>query len=322
MWNPTPWMVDGARHSGALGRLVAFASLGGSEGVVLPTDLKVTALGSPGAAVQVAAGGAIILNRYPGGVRESYVGLNPASHQVSIAATTSAGGRTDLIVARVEDPEFDTGITVPDPLNYQYVYTEVIQGVSSTVTTASELNLNYPAVALARVTLPASTSAVTSGMVTDLRRVARPRKDRALLTVYPTGTYAGGTSHPIPTSSYSSWPIRAGERPSVFVPEWATDVNIVVHMSGVYYVHAGTARTVAGIRTGFGTSASENGIIIDNATGRRHYTVVGSHTVDPSYRGTIQMMNVQGVRTEGTGMWYADYQTSVSIDYEFTEKAS
>ena len=91
MWNPTPWMVDGARHSAAVGRLVAYASLNGSEGVVLPTDLKVTALGSPGAAVQVAPGGAIILNRYPGGVRETYVGLNPASHQVPIAATTSAG---------------------------------------------------------------------------------------------------------------------------------------------------------------------------------------------------------------------------------------
>ena len=309
MWNPTPWMVDGARHSAAVGRLVAYASLNGSEGVVLPTDLKVTALGSPGAAVQIAPGGAIILNRYPGGVRETYVGLNPASHQVSIAATTSAGGRTDLIVARVEDPEFDTGITVPDPLNYQYVYTEVIQGVSSAVMSAKELNLNYPAVALAKVTLPASTSAVTSGMITDLRKMALSREHREVF-MSTTGTSdRTGPFNEVEWFSYT---------PTVEVPEWATHVYVLATVSAYQSWENnidGTAKNTIG-----SISGSSQVIDIDQSGPQRN--TIGLNvggTIPEAMRGTTQELTCRLALSRGRIV--TDVRTQVSYDVQFYEKA-
>jgi len=310
MWNPTPWMVDGARHSAAVGRLVAYASFGEGEGIVPPAALKVTALGSPGAAVAIAPGGAIILNRYPGGSRQTYVGLNVASHQVTIAPTTSAGGRTDLVVARVVDPEFEAGLVVPDPLNYQYVYTEVIQGVSSAVTSAKELNLNYPAVALAKVTLPASTSAVTSGMITDLRSMARPREHREIF-VGPTGT----SLHEGPWAPETDW---FPYSPSVPIPSWATHIYVLVTVTSLITEEDlvdGTFRAYIGSLYG-----SDVVMDVDQTGIQRHtlnLSVAGE--IPSNMRGTSQEL---GTRIEvERGIFKTDDSCQASFDVQFYERA-
>jgi hypothetical protein len=192
--------------------------------------------------------------------------------------------------------------------------------------TAKELNLGYPAIALAKITLPSSTATVTDAMITDLRRVAQPRRDRAMVTVFPTGNWTNGTAPEIPAGSYGSWPITSAQRPSALVPDWATRVDIVAHLSGVVYVKStDNSQTTAGIRTGFGsTLPAQNGIIVQDgadAGGRFHYTVIGTHIIDSSMRGTNQLINIQGNKSSGTGRWYGDYQTSVVIDWEFSEGA-
>jgi hypothetical protein len=244
---------------------------------------------------------------------------------VTIAATGSSGGRTDLIVARILDPQYE-GNPPADPTNFQYDFPTVIQGVPSGTLTFKELGLNYPAIALAKVALPASTGTVTSAMITDLRRVAQPRRDRAMVTVFPTGDWSAGTAQQIPAGNYGSWPITSAQRPSVLVPDWATRVDIVAHMPGIVYVKSNdNSQSVAGVRTGFGsTLPSQNGIIVQDGTdagGRFHYTVVGTHIIDSTMRGTYQYINIQGNQTSGTGRWYADYQSSVVIDWEFSEGA-
>lgn len=315
----TPWAVGGgAQLSVEVARTIAYASTRGSEGIVGLGDLKVQAQTVPTTTVRVSPGAGLILNRYAGGGQQSYGLRNATQTDVAITATGSGGGRTDLVVARVLDPQYE-GAAPGDPVTFQYAKLSVIQGVPSGTKTAKELNLGYPAIALAKITLPSSTATVTSAMITDLRRVAQPRRERAMVTIFPDATRT------MPTGSYASWPIGAGQRPLVSVPDWATRVDIVAHLSGVKFVQGGGALSAAGIKTGFGSTApAQNGILVQDAadtSGRYHYTLVGTHIIDSSLRGTDQLIDLLGVRSTGSGVWSADNQTSIVIDWEFSEGA-
>ncbi|WP_146145875.1 hypothetical protein [Arthrobacter woluwensis] len=221
-------------------------------------------------------------------------------------------------MARVLDPQYE-GTAPADPTVFDYARFAVIEGVSGSATVKS-LNLQYPAIDIARVTLPANTGTVTAAMITDLRRVAQPRRERAMVTIFPTAPVS------VPTTGYGSWPITAGQRPSVYVPTWATRVDVIAHVSGIKYTKGTSgADTTAGVRTGFGSSdPAQNGIIVQDAEdsgGRYGTTWIGTHTVDASMRGTNQIINLQAYRTYGDGNWTADNQTCVVIDWEFSEGA-
>ncbi|URQ05006.1 minor tail protein [Arthrobacter phage Iter] len=327
-WDSVPWFVGGgAEHSPEVARLLAHAAVGGAEGLVTPADLKVTPLAVPGGGVQIAPGAALIRSRAAGGALQTYVARNPTTDTVTIAATGSGSGRTDLIVAQIEDP-YMAGEPWQEPSNPKigpYVYTRVISNVPAGTTRLQDVAgySGRTAITLARVTLPASTGTVTAGMITDLRKLARPRTERRMTTVFPAGARTAGNK--LPTSSYGPWPLTSAQRPAVQVPEWATRIDIAVHMSGVLFMKGTAADTVAGIRTAFGTTTpAENGILIqdaEDADGRYHYTLVGTHAIPASMRGTTQYIEPQGVRTSGTGNWYADYQSSIIVDWQFSEEA-
>lgn len=315
----TPWFVGGgAEHSPEVARSLAYAATNGAEGIAGISDLKVQAQAVPNGTVRVITGGALLLNRYAGGSGQTYALRNATATDVTVTPTGSGGGRTDLVVARVLDPQYE-GAPPSDPLTFQYSRIAIIQGVPAATMTAKELNLGYPAIALAKITLPASTGTVTAAMITDLRRVAQPRRERAMLTIFPSTNVA------MPTAGYASWPITSAQRPVVAVPDWATRVDIVAHVSGVKFTKVSAVDSLAGVRTGFGSSLpAQNGIIIQDAEdsgGRYHYTWIGTHLVDASMRGTDQFINLQAVRSGGTGLWVADYQTSIVIDWEFSEGA-
>ncbi|OMH30659.1 hypothetical protein [Tersicoccus sp. Bi-70] len=326
MLDSTPWFVGGgAQHSPEVARLLAFATSRGSEGIVGVGDLMVEAQPIPNGTVRVRPGSCLLLNRYAGGGQQTYVLRNPTSTDVPVVATGSGGGRTDLVIARVLDPQYE-GSAPANPVTFSYARLQIIQGVPAGTKTAKELGLGYPAVALARITIPASTGTITPGMITDLRRVANPRRERAMVTVFPTGNFRAGTAQAMPTGAYTSWPITPDQRPVVAVPEWATRLDIVAHLSGVIYRRSNSpADTVAGVRTGFAnTTPGQNGILVqdaEDADGRYHYTVIGTHLVDATLRGTDQRINLQGSRSAGNGYWYADSQSSIVIDWEFSEGA-
>jgi len=315
----TPWFVGGgAQHSPEVARALAYAATTGAEGVSGIGDLKVQAQAVPNGTVRVLPGAGLLLNRYAGGTGQTYSLRNATQTDLTVTATGSGGGRTDLVVARVLDPQYE-GTAPADPTTFQYSRVEIIEGVPAATKTAKELNLSYPAIALARITLPASTATVTASMITDLRRVAQPRRERAMMTVFPSSTLS------MPTAGYSSWPLTTATRPAVSVPIWATKVDIVAHVTGVKFTKVSAVDTVAGIRTGFGSSLpAENSILIQDAEdsgGRYSYTWVGTHTVTEAMRGTDQVVNIQAVRSSGTGLWVADYQTSIVLDWEFSEGA-
>lgn len=94
---------------------------------------------------------------------------------VAIAATGSAGGRSDLIVAQVEDPNMagEPWQTPTNPAVGPYIFTRVIPNVPAGTTSLRPLGYSgRSAIVLARVDLPASTGTVTASMITDLRELA------------------------------------------------------------------------------------------------------------------------------------------------------
>jgi hypothetical protein len=309
---------NGYEHTVEVGRMLAYLASGGASGVVAAPDLKVTPLDVPGGGVRVMPGAAVIASTYGGGGQQSYAARMPVAGDVDIPATSSAGARTDLIVARVEDPQYAGDLPG--------VRIERIGSVPVTTSTAAELGLPYPAVALARVTLPASTGTVQAAHITDLRRMASPRRVAGQATVFPTGNAAEGTAYQIPQGgSYAAWPIRSGDRPVVFVPEWATRLSMVVHLSGVLYT--GNQASVAGTRVGIGSTWSQNGIKEEDDDGsysnsgkRVHYTMLGDIALEAPRRGTYQTLNVQAMRTAGSGLWWADYQSAIGIQWAFDEE--
>lgn len=328
-WDPTPWFIGGgAQHSPEVARLLAYATSGGAEGVVEPADLKVSPLAVPGGSVRIAPGACLLRNRYPGGGQQSYVGRLAMQDTVPVTPTGSAGGRSDLVVARVLDPQYE-GSAPSDPTDFDYVRTAVIEGVAaSTIASAQAARaycrtLGYPAIPLGGITLPASTGTVTAGMIRDLRAVALPREKRGQRMAFPTG------NNTMPTTSYSSWP--ADVRTQVDIPEWATRALVLAHLSGIEVI--GNGRTVAGVRTYLGPEIQpagaqvgreigENGILVDEggtAARRPHLTVAGIHDVRWA-RGTTQWLMTQAQRTSGTATIEADYQTTISLEWTFVEE--
>ena len=317
-----PWMVGGgAKHPVELVRLGNYVSTGGAEGVAESGSLKVTALPTPGASVRVMPGGAVLRNVYAGGGEQSYIVRNGSATDVPITPTTSAGGRTDLIIVRVDDPQY-VGDAPADPQAYEYARLQVIEGVPATTRTARELNLGYPALALALVTLPASTATIQEANIADLRRVAVPKIERGQNLAFPTD------AETIPTSNYSHWPKNATP---VDIPEWATTALVTADLSGI--LATGTGQTVAGIRTYVGpgmqpadattgVELAQNGILIDEGGSgprRIHANVAGRHDVR-KYAGQRVYILTQGLRSKGAGMFTADSQTTLNLEWTFMDE--
>ncbi len=224
-----PWFVGGgAQHSPEVARLLAFAATNGAEGVVLPGNLKVVATGTPSAQVQVRPGAGVILNRAVGGDLQTYMARNPTATTVSVAATSSSGARSDLIVLQVEDP-FMSGEPWQDPADVTvgpYVFVRVIPNVPNTTTRLQDVSgyEGRSAITLARIDIPVSTATITNAMITDLRSVANPRETTVVAANLGTVT---GT---MDSTAYQAFPPY---QPTLAVPDWATYARIDVTISQV-----------------------------------------------------------------------------------------
>lgn len=226
-----PYLVGGGfEHSAEVMRAMLAAATSGAEGILAPGDFKATPTPVPSGSVALAPGNALIRNTYTGGGAQSYAVRAPSQTEVPIEATGSAGGRTDLIVARIDDPTYQgSGF---DPATFEAAKFEVIRGVSEDVREARELGLSYPAIAVARVTLPESTGTVSAGMINDLRRIALPRKERSLF-VHPL-TKAEGVQLLSDTRDVGDWwPSPKVTGWAVDIPEWANRVRVMGQWGGV-----------------------------------------------------------------------------------------
>lgn len=317
MWDPVPWFVGGgAQHSPEIARTFAYAATSGAEGIIASTDLRVAALSTPGSSVRVLPGAALILNRSTGGAQQTYAARVASEDVVGVAAQGASGTRYDLVVARVEDP-FVAGTPWADPTDPAvgpYVFTRIIPNVPSGTTTLQSVpgHEGESGIALARIAIPANTATITDAMITDLRKVARPRRTRDLYNTQPT------TTSTIASSSWTDWTPQANR--SILVPSWATQVKVIAHVASVA---PASSATLGVVRFALGSSlvGQQNTFDLDAST---RATLLTSDTlaIPASYRGTSQVLKLQAARSSGAGNVKTDTASTVVFDVEFLEVAS
>lgn len=317
---PDVWAIDGVEVPAAVARAVAYASSGGAEGVVEPEGLKVAPLDVPSTQVRVLPGAALVRNRYAGGSLQTYAVLEQIQQSLPVVATGSAGGRSDLVIVRVTDPEFGSGDAGSS--------FEIVQGVPGTAGAEYATTLGYPAVALARIDLPASTATITDDMITDLRKVAIPRRETVQFMYDAPDDRRFRTG----TTEYDGWPLQGSDSlglwDTVEIPEWATYYQCVVTYTGVK--SAGDTYGNVRLQVGSGTTLQIVGAF--NTTNQSSSEVISSiqaankGTVPASMRGTTQEMRLQGRLLSASipsssGPWATQY-TRVVVQFDFAERAA
>lgn len=219
-WTQGLWAVDGNTLDASLWRQELYASTLKRSGIMSPADLKVTAFSTPGAGVNIAGGSCVIAGQeLSGGAQGSYYGFNNGTDTVSVAAT---GGsvRSDLIIARVEDPTFSGSPWTWNPATQNLIYSRDISGVSNSTVTVPAGTTGIP---LARIDIPASTSAITNAMITDLRALANPIRETDLYVLTPTTT----DSMNMATDSKTVFRNWGPAFPAVYIPPWAVTMRVM-----------------------------------------------------------------------------------------------
>jgi hypothetical protein len=303
---PQPILTNGATHSAQQFRLLVRDLARGAEGVTEGDDLKVTQRSTPGAGVTVSDGSGVIqgrVNAYQG----HYAICNTGSSDVDIAST-SATPRSDMLIVRVEDPEYEGTL---NPATQAVCYFQVISGVSSSATAIPDGRTGIP---LARIDIPASTSTITNAMVTDLRKVANPRRERTRYLYSPASLteFSGDGVYRTLGGAGTPWTIP--------VPSWATKAIISVDVAGL---RLSTNPIFGQVRFLFGSSLTGQSVNIDdNATGVRRITAMTADTltIPSAYRGTNQSLTPQFTGQTGYGgkIGY-DGATTILADVEFLE---
>jgi hypothetical protein len=316
--DPVPYVIGGgAEHSPEVFRSALYNASGGAEGVAQAGDLKVKVMDPVGPGIRVNAGSGLILNRSAGGEGQTYSALRPASdgEVFDITPTSGAGSRHDLVILRVEDPQYAPWEPPDDYLDAQFVFVRIIENVPAGTVTAEELDLGYPAIALARLDIPSSTTNITGGMIIDLRQVARPQSKLLKVTAVPAGTET------LTSATYITFPTEAAWE--VFVPEWATRATITLLFGGAIG-NEGAAYGYFRVKLG-AEPTGESGWDVEvlPADVFMRLAIIGGGVIDipPEDRGTVQDLVVQGVKTAGDADLLANTTSFISVDVLFTEEA-
>ncbi|MFF6931485.1 hypothetical protein [Streptomyces californicus] len=214
-----------------------------------------------------------------------------------------------MLIVRVQDPQYEGSL---NPATDNINYFQIISNVSSSATTIPDGRTGIP---LARIDIPASTSTITNAMIKDLRQIANPRRERQLLTQSPSGqsTVIGASTTFAYFSTAPGWTIA--------IPDWATTVRIKIDVVPLRF---SVNNYFGSVRATFGSSLTLQETTLDDNQGtgvRRVGTIVADTLTIPSaYRGTSQLLRVQGAGSSGNaGRIQVDSGTALAADVEFTE---
>lgn len=283
-------------------RLAAYIAAGGGEGVVAGPDLAVTPTPSPSAGVQVADGGGVALNLTAAadGAQQAYGIRNASASTVAVAATGGAS-RSDLVAVIVEDPTY---AGQPAPASVEdgpYVRFVVYQGVSSTAKTLADVDPGQTGIALARIDLPASTAAVQTAHIVDLRKLASPRT----LRVARGRNLGAGAAGTLTSASFVAFP--TGATWTIDVPSWATQVVLEGQVVGARVGNDGDAagewQGQARVRLGGVAGVAFDVTPAPPAANRLEaagWVVADTIAVPAADRGTQKTLALEALRTSTT----------------------
>lgn len=227
-----PLSVDGALIGSAHVRRGNYMAARGNEGILEGPDLKVSQLPTPGNGVLISAGNGVVKNRYQTVPNEAYVVANPSVHTVlpESMPTSQPSAKSYLVLVTVGDPEFSQ-VGHPwmpsEPLDpeeaedFQYVRVWLYEVAAGTTAFTG----GFPALVLARIDIPPSTTTITNVMITDLRKLANPRVSEELYIVNGLAANDLNTVSP----AYETF----GQSQSVAIPTWASRAKATVHIEGL-----------------------------------------------------------------------------------------
>ncbi|WP_042174562.1 hypothetical protein [Streptomyces sp. NBRC 110035] len=302
-----PILTNGATHPAQQFRMLVRDLANGAEGVTQGDDLKVAQRSTPGSGVTIGDGSGIVRGR-ANTFQGHYAVCNIGAADVPVAATGGTG-RSDMIIVRVEDPEYEGSL---DPQVDQVTYFDVISNVSASATVIPDGRTGIP---LARIDIPASTSTITNAMITDLRKIANPRRQRRMYTHSP----ASDSSLIGSSTTYSYFSTEAGQ--NIAIPDWATTARIRVDVCPLRY---SVDNYFGALRATFGSSLTLQFTSLDDnqGTGIRKIPaiVADTLTIPSSYRGTTQLLRAQANGASGNGgRINVTTSTTFVYDVEFEE---
>lgn len=298
-WEGVPYFVRNAQHSAEVMRVVAYIGANGGEGVVSPTDCKVTASAIPDGNIHINPGAIACLNRFPGGASQAYVARNVGDEVKALTAQGSSGVRYDLIAMIVEDPQYAGQPAPASVTDGPYPKTAVYSNVPASTTKLSEVAPNQSGYALARVKFDISDGTVSPGDITDLRELAAPRTFLVKKTIngVATGSFPGALGV-APTGA--SWAVK--------VPSWARRATMEARWSSLVYTDtsSGGGRASGTAAVALGTSVSGAAQWQEDATAANKPvtgTIFVAEDIDvTAMAGTTQNLQARLAKTGGSGM--------------------
>jgi hypothetical protein len=318
------YAVDGNSENGNFLRLMLQSATMGSSGVVGFLDCIVSA-NSPATSGIIVGPGAVVIAGTETSYQGSYYGYNVGNDTSLSIAATSGSVRSDMVVARAEDPTW-SGSPWAGPASGQIVYPRVIQGVAAGST--SPPSGSGSCIALARIDMPASTSTVAQSYIHDLRTVSQPQRQMQAMGTGGPGT---ATSWTVSTTAHA-WP--PGASFSVQVPSWATTAVMMWQINDMLFQGGGTNWARGDLWPVFGSSVTAPNLSFPatltsvstsvTSIGSRH-SVSGfaQASVGPSLRGTTQTLQfAQNTDGTQTGIEQVDEGSQVALLLEFQGNAS
>lgn len=303
----------GAEHDATQTRLTLLGD--GAEGIVGGAACKVRALSTPGSQVLVGDGPLRVrgrVNPWQG----VYAAHNIGDEAVDVPANNTATARHDLLVVRVEDPQFEG---TRNPLVDEVIFPLLLSNVAAGARTLAEAGSTWAgmsALPLARIEVPANTAAITGAMIKDVRVLASPRKQRDIYRF----DFATADSLNISEPSEERFPQDAFW--DIQVPLWATVAKMTGYLSGVIRNGPGIANLR--LRLGPATSQTSETHINDGAIAgsfdRESYPLGGTVPVTDVMRGTTQRLQVIGQKSASSTVFLSsDAGTTGLVDIQFEE---
>jgi len=315
-----PWILNqpGYEYPAELVRAQHYDATSGGNGVGSPTAMKVTAQPAPDGTVSILPGGATAVSTYAGADGQSYHAQNFQPFMLDVPPTgSSAGGRHDLVILRVCDPQYDEHpehgggpISAEEAANYDFWWYELHQGKPV------RLEFDFPHVKLAHIRRGPNQTIVRPEDIHDIRELANP-KNRVHMFARNLYLSEQQSLH----SAERIWP-QVGTH-TVHIPEFATRLHLQASWgtvrsheeagSGrlaqgwvqVHFVHPDGDRLI-GQQASWNTSGDQN---------RERFNIVlgDQRPIPEKFRGEDVTVEFRGRKTNVGPNIYMDGDSSISL---------
>lgn len=319
-----PWMINqpGLEYPAEMVRAQHYDATSGGNGVSTPDSMRVTAQPAPDGTVQIGMGGATLRSNYPGQVNQSYQVMNFVPQTLTVPPTGSAaGGRHDLLIARVIDPDhedhpdFEGGgeINEETARMLDFWRYELHQGKDR------RTQFNYPFVPIAHIRRGPNQTIVRPEDIHDLRKLAAPKtwlhmRSANMYMADEQSLHTGSTVWPETATHY------------VDIPEWAEEVQIAASWGTIRSSHLASGVATGTTQVALINSAGEERITqqstwrYSGGERRERFNIVLGDDIylPPSFRGDTVRVELRGKKTYGPNI-YMDGDSTWTLQLYFNQ---